>query len=193
MDSRLETRSSTPVPTGPSGRAMAQPMEDGLLEGFQEHLTMERRASAAYWAMALWFAERELRGFAHYFKAESQVEQGHAALFADYLLARGQSVRLGDVPSPRQNWSGPEEIFAAVFQMEVDVTASVQQLYAMAERAGDVRSTVFLDPIVQGQIASEHEAAYLLGRVRFSRNDPAAMLVIDGELSNDRKDPPSMV
>ncbi len=171
---------------------MAQPMEEALLEGFQDHLTMERRASAAYWAMALWFAERELRGFAQYFKAESQTEQSHAALVADYLLARGQTVRLGDVPSPRQVWSSAEDIFAAVFQMEVDVTASLQQLYAMAERSGDVRSTVFLDPLVQGQINAEHEAAHLLGRVRFSRNEPAAMLVIDGELSDGRQSPPSM-
>jgi ferritin len=183
---------ATPVPTGPSGRAMAQPMDAALLEGLQQHLTMERRASAAYWAMAIWFAERELRGFARYLKAESSNEQSHAGLFADYLLARGQSVQLGDVPRPRQTWSSAEEIFSAVFQMEADVTASLQQLYGMAERAGDVRSTVFLDPIVQSQIEAENEAAHLLGRVRFSRNEPAAMLVIDGELSDERHQPASM-
>jgi ferritin len=66
--------------------------------------------------------------------------------------------------------------------MEADVTASLQQLYAMAERAGDVRTSVFLDPMVQGQIEAENQAAHLLGRVRFSRADPAAMLVLDGEL-----------
>ncbi|MFO7628335.1 MAG: ferritin [Prochlorococcaceae cyanobacterium] len=171
---------------------MAQPMDGGLLEGLEQHLTIERRASASYWAMALWFAERELRGFAHYLKQEAANEQTHAALFADYLIARGQTVQLGDVPSPRQQWSSAEEIFAAVFQMEADVTTSLQQLYGMAERAGDVRSTVFLDPIVQAQIEAENEAAHLLGRVRFSRNEPAAMLVIDGELSADKHSPASM-
>lgn len=193
MDTQLEAGLSSSIPTGPAGRAMAQPMDGTLLEGFWEHLTLERRTSAAYWALALWFAERELRGFAHYFKIESQSEQTHAALFADYLLARGQTVRLADVPKPRQEWSTAEEILSAVFQMEVDATASLQQLYGMAERAGDVRSTVFLDPIIQEQIASENEAAHLLGRVRFTRNDPAAMLVMDGELSEDRHAPPSMV
>lgn len=171
---------------------MAQPMDGSLLEALQQHLTMERRASASYWAMALWFAERELRGFAHYLKQESLSEQSHAGLFADYLIARGQTVRLGDVPSPRQHWSSAEDIFAAVFQMEADVTTSLQQLYGMAERAGDVRTTVFLDPIVQTQIEAENEAAYLLGRVRFSRNEPAAMLVLDGELSGNRPAPGSM-
>jgi ferritin len=180
------------VPAGPAGRAMAQPMEAGLLQGLQQHLTMERKASATYWAMAIWLAERELRGFSHYLREESTSEQHHAGLIADYLIARGQTVALEDVPAPRQNWSSVEEIFAAVFQTEADVTSSVQQLYGMAERAGDVRTTVFLDPVVQTQIDAENEAAHLLGRVRFAQNHPAALLVIDGELSEGRHEPASV-
>lgn len=178
--------------TGPAGRAMAQPMEASLLEGLQQHLTMERQASAAYWAMAIWFAERELRGFCHYLKGESGNEQHHAGLIADYLVARGQCVQLDSVAPPRQQWHDAEEIFGAIFQMESDVTTSLQQLYAMAERTGDVRTTVFLDPLVHGQIDSENEAAHLLGRIRFAQSNPAAMLVIDGELSNDQHTPGSV-
>ena len=180
VHSTTSTNTNNPVATGPAGRAMAQPMEASLLEGLQQHLTMERQASAAYWAMAIWFGERELRGFCRYLKGEASNEQHHAGLVADYLVARGQTVQLEAVAPPRQHWSGAEELFAAVFQMEAEVTSSLQQLYAMAERAGDVRTTVFLDPMVQGQIDSEHEAAHLLGRIRFAQANPAAMLVIDG-------------
>jgi ferritin len=190
--SSTSTSSTHPVPTGPAGRAMAQPMDAALLEGLQQHLTMERQASASYWAMAIWFAERELRGFCHYLKSESGNEQHHAGLVADYLVARGQTVLLDAVAAPRQQWRDAEEIFGAIFQMEADVTTSLQQLYAMAERAGDVRTTVFLDPIVQGQIDSENEAAHLLGRIRFAQANPAAMLVIDGELSADKHAPGSL-
>jgi ferritin len=153
---------------------------------------MERQTSAAYWAMAIWFAERELRGFSHHFKEEAGAEQHHAGLVADYLIARGQTVPLEELPAPRQSWASPEEILAAVFRMEADVTVSLQQLYAMAERAGDVRTTVFLDPMVQSQIEAEHEAAHLFGRVRYAQNHPAAMLVIDGELSEGRHSPASV-
>jgi ferritin len=175
--------SQNAVATGPAGRAMAQPMDAGLLEGLQEHLGLERKASAAYWAMALWFAERELRGFAAYLMQESRGEQHHAALVADYLIARGQSVQLGALPAPGQQWSDAEALLADAFRLEADVTTSLQLLYSMAERAGDVRSTVFLDPLIQGQIAAENEAAHLLGRVRFGRLEAASMLLIDGELA----------
>ncbi|MEX0588422.1 MAG: ferritin [Cyanobium sp.] len=171
---------------------MAQPMDAALLEGMQQHLTMERQASVAYWAMAIWCGERELRGFCTYLKGEAGNEQQHAALLADYLVARGQTVLLEAVAPPRQQWCDAEEIFSAIFQMEADVTTSLQQLYAMAERAGDVRTTVYLDPIVQGQIDSENEAAHLLGRIRFAQANPAAMLVIDGELSEGKHAPVSL-
>ncbi|MFM2172838.1 MAG: hypothetical protein RLZZ54_765 [Cyanobacteriota bacterium] len=184
--------SALQVQTGPAGRAIAQPMEVSLLEALQHHLTMERQASATYFAMAVWFAERELRGFAHFFKGESADEQQHAARFADYLIARGQTVILDALVAPYQQWSSPEEILTASFRMEADVTASLQQMYGMAERCSDVRTTTFLDPIVDGQVTSENRIAHLMGRVRFAQHQPAALLLIDGELSDDKCEPASL-
>ena len=192
VQSPFQTGAASRVATGPAGRAMAQPLEPDLLEGLQHHLTMERQASAAYWALAMWFADRDLRGFAKFLNQEAADEQHHAGLFADYLIARGQTVGLEPLSAPRQQWSDAEEIFAAVFQMEADVTTSLQQLYALAERSGDVRTNVFLDPIVQGQIEAENQAAHLLGRIRFAQGNPAALLVIDGELNEGQSEPASL-
>jgi len=186
------TAGSTSLATGPAGRVVAQAMEPDLLAALQQHLTMERQAHIAYTALALWCAERELRGFAQHFKQEAADELNHAAQFADYLVARGQSVSFEALPAPRQQWLDCEEILAAVFAMEVDVTTSLQQLYALAERSGDVRTTVFLDPIIQGQIASEHQVAHILGRVRLARGNAAALLMIDGELSAGQSQPVSL-
>ncbi len=177
------------VATGPSGRAVAQPMDPGLLQGLQQHLTMERQASAFYLANAIWFGERELRGFSQFFHDESKSEASHAAGFADYLVARGQSVQLEDISAPRQQWDSVEDVMAASFLLEADVTASLQQLYSQAERVADTRTSVFLDPIVEGQIESEHQFAHLLGRVRFAGGQAAALLIIDGELAAGQHNP----
>ncbi|MEB3307113.1 MAG: ferritin [Cyanobacteriota bacterium] len=180
------------VLTGPAGRAVAEPMEASLLEALQQHLTLERQGSAAYFAIAIWFAERELKGFSQFYKDESLDEQVHVARFADYLIARGQTVKLEALASPCQEWSSPEEILAASFQMEADVTASLQQIYGMAERCNDVRTTTFLDPIIDGQVSSENGFAHLMGRVRFAQQQPAALLIIDGELSSGKVNPPAL-
>ena len=170
------------VAKGPSGRAMAEPMLPELVEALNQHLTMERKASTQYFAISIWFLERELKGFSSFFKDEAVTEQAHASTFSDYLIARGQSVCLEELPAPVQIWKDIEEIFAASFRMEADVTTSLHQIYAIAERSSDMRTTVFLDPIVEMQTSSEDEFAYLLGRVQFTQNHPSALLIVDGEL-----------
>ena len=175
---------------GPAGRAIAEEIDTDLLNAIQAHLNMERQAHASYFAAAIWFAERELRGFSRFFRDESNSE--HAAKFSEYIIARGQSVVLKAVDAPLQSWASPADVMASAFQMEVDFTASLQQLYSMAERVNDTRTTVFLDPMVEMQTNSEHEFAHLLGRVKFADNQAAALLLIDNELDQGNNKPASL-
>lgn len=180
------------VDFGPAGRAMAEPMNAELLGLFQHHLNMERQAHTAYFAAAIWFAEREFRGFARFFRDESNNEHQHAAKFGDYLIARGQRVELHALTPPLQAWVSAADVFATSFLLEADLTASLQQLYALAERHSDARSTVFLDPMLEQQTQSEHEFAHLLGRVRFANQQASALLLIDNELAHSDSKPASL-
>merc|ERR1739848_225004 len=186
------TQATITIPVGPAGRAMAEPMSAELLDLMEAHLNLERQSAADYFAAAVWFAERELTGFAEHLRDEAKQEQEHAAKFADYLISRGQTVELETVEPPRQAWPDPEEVIANVFKMEADVTSSVLQLYATAEKDVDQRTTVFLDPVVDDQRISEHEAAYLLGRVKYANGERAAMLIIDAELREGEAEPASL-
>ena len=167
---------------GPSGRAVAQQMDSGLLDNFFEHLTMERYANIQYFSIYLWFQERDLNGFATHFLNESQGEMVHAQKFADYLIARGQSVKLEELPAPVQTWDSIEDLISYSFNMEADLTSSLQQLYSISERISDTRTNVFLDPIIEAQTKSEDEFANILGKVKFASNQPSAILLIDSDL-----------
>ena len=168
---------------GPSGRAIAQEFDSSLLDNFFEHITMERNANVQYFSMSLWFKERELRGFSSFFLNESNEEMTHVQKFTDYLIARGYKVGLKDLPSPVQEWDSIQDLINFAFKMESDLTTSLEQLYSISERASDIRSNVFLDPIVEAQINSEDAFAYLSGKVKFSENQPSAILIIDKELN----------
>ena len=179
-ENNLKTKKT--INFGPSGRAVAQQIDSELLDNFYAHLTMERYANVQYFANYLWFQERDLDGFASYFQIESQGEMEHAYKFANYLIARGQNVKLNGIPAPIQIWDSIEDIISYSFNMEADLTSSLQQLYSIAERISDTRSNVFLDPIVDAQINSEDEFAHLLGKVKFADNQPSAILLIDSDL-----------
>ena len=177
------TFNSIGLNVGPSGRAVAQPMDVDLLEALYQHTSLERVSSAQYLAMSIWCLEREFRGFSSFYKNESISEQEHGFNFSKYIIARGQSVVLEEVSKPIQDWESLEQLVTLSFQMEADVTTSIQQLYTMAERSNDTRTTVFLDPVIDEQIKSEDEMAYLLGKVKFANNDPSALFIIDNELN----------
>ncbi len=132
---------------GPSGRAVAQPIDNSL-----------------------------------FFLSESQGEMEHAQKFADYLIARGQSVKLDEIPAPVQTWDSIEDLISYSFNMEADLTSSLQQLYSISERISDTRTNVFLDPIIDAQTKSEDEFANILGKVKFASNQPSAILLIDSDL-----------
>ena len=61
----------------------------------------------------------------------------HAQKFADYLIARGQSVKLDGIPAPVQTWDSIEELISYSFNMEADLTSSLQQIYSISERISD--------------------------------------------------------
>ena len=165
----LSALNSTAIKQGPSGRAVAEQIDTDLLAAFQQHLNMERQAHTVYYAAALWCAERELRGFSKFFRDESLDELEHSAKFADFLIARGQTVELHDLPAPQQRWEKPADLMATSFP-----GSGRHRVTATALRSGgtllDTRTTVFLDPMIEGQTQSEHEFAHLLGRVRFADN-----------------------
>lgn len=73
MLSTSNPNSVASIETGPSGRAIAEAIDPELLNAIQEHLNMERQAHASYFAAAIWFAERELRGFQSSLKTSQAV------------------------------------------------------------------------------------------------------------------------
>ena len=173
----------TPINLGPSGRAIAQDIDMSLLQNLYQHLTMERNSSVQYFSISLWFKERDLNGFSSFFMEESKAEMDHSYNFSDYIIARGQTVDLHELPAPIQEWESIEEVISFAFNMESDLTSSLQQLYSISERLADTRTNVFLDPIVEAQIKSEDEFATVLGKVKFANNEPAALLILDSELN----------
>ena len=180
VENSLETQAD--ITFGPAGRAISEDIDSSLLENFFHHLTMERNASVQYYAMSLWFKERDLNGFSLFFLNESKEEMNHAYLFSDYLIARGQNVKLHELNRPIQEWSSMTDLISFAFKMEADLSSSLQQLYSIAGRSFDNRTSVFLDPIMEMQIKSEDEFAHILGKVKFASEQPSAILIINNDL-----------
>jgi ferritin len=158
-------------------------MTADLLKGLNEHLTLEFRASHEYLAMSIWLAEHDLPGFAKWMRQQSTDELMHAQRIIDHLVERDQKVKLPAVAAPPSSWKSAEALCAHVLQNEQEVTSSINDLCAMAEKAKDRPATVMLQWFVNEQMEEEAAARAVLGRIRLAGNTGVGLLMIDQELA----------
>ncbi len=158
-------------------------MTADLLKGLNEHLTLEFRASHEYLAMAIWLAEHDLPGFSRWMRQQSTDELMHAQRIIDHLVERDQKVKLPAVSAPPMEWKNAEALCAHVLQNEQEVTASINELYAMAEKAKDRPAVIMLQWFVTEQMEEEAAARAVLGRIRLAGNTGVGLLMIDQELA----------
>ena len=143
MVSSTTSSISDQITRGPAGRATAEPLSVDLLSALQAHLNLERKAHVAYFAAAIWCAERELKGFSKFFNTESKDEHEHAAHFGDYLISRGRNCEIRRARCSFARLGFTRRFDGIIIYNGMYVTTSLQQIYALAERSGDTRTTVF--------------------------------------------------
>ena len=161
-------------------------MNTPLLKGLNEHLKLEFRAAHEYLAMSIWLAANDLPGFSQWMKKQSSDELMHAQRIIDHLVERDQKVVLPAVAAPGMSWKNAEVLCAHVLRNEQEVTASINNLYAIADKAKDRPAQVMLQWFVSEQIEEEAAARAVLGRIRLAGNTGVGLLMIDQELSGGK-------
>lgn len=158
-------------------------MTKDLLKGLNEHLKLEFRASHEYLAMSIWLNEHDLPGFATWMRKQSGDELLHAQRIIDHLVERDQKVVLPAIAAPPLSWKSAEALCEHVLKNEQEVTASINELYALAEKAKDRPGVVMLQWFVTEQMEEEAAARAVLGRIRLAGNTGVGLLMIDQELA----------
>jgi ferritin len=110
----------------------------------------------------------------------------HAQRIIDHLVERDQKVTLPAISAPPTGWSSALELCEHVLRNEQDVTASINDLYAVAEKAKDRGAVILLQWFVTEQMEEEAAARAVLGRIRLAGNSGIGLLMIDQELATGR-------
>ena len=158
-------------------------MDAKLLTGMNEHLELEFKASHEYLAMSVWLSGHDLPGFATWMRKQSADELMHAQKFIDHIVERDEQVVLPGVAQPPMSWESVEALCTHVLQNEQAVTASINELYAVAESAKDRPAVVLLQWFVNEQMEEEAVARAILGRIRLGGSTGVGLLMIDQELA----------
>ena len=135
-----------------------------------------------YLSMSLYFEHDGKNGFANWFRIQFQEEQAHALALMDYLNARDAKVVLQPIAEVPSTWESPKAAFEATLEHERTVTASINNLYAMAEEEKDFATRQKLNTFVAEQVEEEETVRQILDDLNLVGEDGTGLLQIDREL-----------
>jgi ferritin len=162
---------------------MTQTMQDA----FNEQMKHEFYSSYLYLSMSAYCEASNLPGLAHWMRIQAREEAVHAMKIFDHLLDRGGRVQLQPIGRPPTDFASARDVFEQAHRHEVEVTASINQLYGRAMDERDFASRVFLDWFVQEQVEEEKSSGLLAEQFRMIGDDRSGLLLLDRELAQRRR------
>lgn len=157
-------------------------MPDDLAIAFNDQITMELASSVAYLQMAAHFEGENLTGMAAWMRMQAEEEKDHAHQFMNFVLDRGNRVKLGAIDAPESSFESVEHVFDTALSQEQSVTKAIHDLYRLASDNGDLAAFPFLQGFIEEQNEEEATVETILERVRLAGGESSAILLLDSEL-----------
>lgn len=157
-------------------------MPDDLTAAFNSQITMELASSVAYLQMSAHFETENLTGMASWMRMQAEEEKEHAHRFLQFVLDRGNAVKLGSIEAPQSEFESVEQVFKTALTQEQTVSEAIHDLYRLASDHGDLASYPFLQTFIEEQIEEESMVEGILERVRLAGGESSALLLLDNEL-----------
>jgi ferritin len=157
-------------------------LSETLQKAINEQIKDEFYASHLYLSMAAYFEANSLPGFAHWMEQQSSEERNHAMRFYAYVNDRGGCVVLKEIGKPPSDFGSPLEVFEKALQHEQKVTASINEIYALAVKEGDYATQVMLNWFVEEQVEEEKSATDVIDMLKRAGDKEHVLLMIDRQL-----------
>lgn len=141
-------------------------------------------ASNIYLQASFWFDLCEYKGIAKYLRKESNEERKHAMGIFDYLLNRSRTYpTVVDIPSPKNDWNSPQEVFQDIFALEREYSTKINELRSATIEAKDHGMEIFVNPYVTEQENAVAEWETLTTKMEAYAALPGLLFHLDAELA----------
>ena len=153
-----------------------------MQEAINNQINKEMSSSYLYLSMAAYFEEKHLSGFAHWMRLQTNEENQHAMKFYDFLVERGGRVSLGAIAAPKGDWTNSLEAFHQVLEHEEMISASINELYELAQKEKDYPTQILLQWFISEQVEEEKNAADIIQQLKMIDAHDTAVLLLDKQL-----------
>lgn len=153
-----------------------------MQKALNTQLNEELFSSYLYLSMAAHFEAKNLKGFANWFRLQSQEEQMHGMKFFDFILQKGGKVTLTQIGDPKTEWKLLMEVFKETLKHEQKITGLINKLVDAAITEKDYATHTFLQWFVTEQVEEEASVEELIQKLEMIGDNKSGLYMFDNEL-----------
>src|ERR671930_1083445 len=158
-------------------------MNATVFSAINEQINSEFMASYTYLAMAAFCERQKFLGAAKWLRFQSEEERLHGMKLFNFVLARDGNVELKTIEQPKAAFDSLAAVFEQALEHEQKVTVQINALYELCFREKAFAEMTELQWFLTEQVEEEKVAREIVAKFRLVKNDPAAILDLDRELS----------
>lgn len=159
-------------------------LSDTMQKALNDQIRMEAESSQIYLAMASWAEIKGFEGIAAFMFKQSDEERQHMLKLLKYVNQRGGEAAISALDEPRLDYTSFRTLFRQLYEHEVKVSASINELVDIALTGKDYATHNFLQWYVSEQIEEEATAKVILDKIDLIGDDKGGLYMFDNDMKN---------
>jgi len=162
-------------------------MDKKLEKELNEQVTKELFSAYLYLSMAAYLAAEGLGGMSHWMKKQAKEEVEHGMKIFEYLHDRNCHVTLGAFEKPESAFKSVRDVFEKALAHEKLVTASLNNIFAIARKVDDTATEMFMHWFIAEQVEEEKNDMDILTKLDYIKDSSMGLIMLDKELGSRGK------
>lgn len=147
-----------------------------------KQIKIEAESSQIYLAMACWAEVKGLEGVAGFMYDQSQEERDHMLKLVKFVNERGGHAQVSALKAPDVTFNSFKDMFEMLYEHEVFVSNSINELVHIALQEKDYATHNFLQWYVSEQIEEEAMARTILDKINLIGDDKGGLYLFDRDI-----------
>ncbi len=158
-------------------------MNKNVSELLNAQVNKEFFSAYLYLGISKFFSQKNLPGFASWYKVQAEEEQEHAMKIYSYLLDNDEDVTLDQIASVDAKYDSALSAVQAADKHEHYITDEIVKIMDAAVEDKDYRTQLFLNWFITEQEEEERNSKEMVDKVELLGNDPKNLYLLDKELA----------
>jgi len=157
-------------------------LKASIEKALNKQIQIEAESSQIYLSMASWAEKQGFEGVAAFMYAHSDEERFHMLKLMKFVNERGGHAQVSALKAPPLSFGSFKEMFKTLFDHEVMVSQSINDLVEIALSEKDHASHNFLQWYVSEQIEEEALARNILDKINLIGDDKGGFYLFDNDI-----------